>query len=57
MAAIQPPETATNNSRNVVGVMKRKERARTVPRSVMKVAAMMILPISVFVRPVSTSTA
>jgi len=37
--------------------MKSTERAVAVPRSVTNVAAMITFPISVFVRPVSTSTA
>ena len=37
--------------------MNRIESARTVPRSVTKVAAMITLPMSVLLRPVSTRTA
>jgi len=37
--------------------MKSSDSARAVPRSVTNVAAMIVLPISVFVSPVSTSTA
>jgi hypothetical protein len=37
--------------------MNSRESTSAVPRSVTKVAAMIVLPISVFVRPVSTRTA
>ncbi len=50
-------DTATKSARYCVGWMKSSESASAVARSVMNVAAMMTLPISVFVRPVSTRTA
>jgi hypothetical protein len=55
--AMRATDAATKIARKGVGSMKSTERAVAVPRSVTKVAAMMTLPISVFVRPVSTRTA
>jgi hypothetical protein len=40
-----------------LGVMNRIESAAAVPKSVTKVADMIRLPITVWLRPVSTSTA
>src|SRR6266511_3389680 len=57
MTTMTPTDTAMNSARKGDGRAKRIESASTVPRSVTKVAAMMILPISVRVSPVSTRTA
>ena len=57
MAQMTATDTPRNGSSHQVGRTKSAARARATPKSVTKVAAMMSLPIAVWVSPVSTSTA
>jgi hypothetical protein len=57
MTTISATDTSTNGTIHRFGVRNRADSAAVVPRSVTKVAAMIVLPISVWLRPVSTSSA
>jgi len=57
VTAMTPIEITANHTVLMLGEINRSERPSAVPKSVTNVAAMMILPISVLVSPVSTSTA